>query len=281
MRSLLSFILCFWSLTAFAGANRQLEAVTILNGAAVLTLPTSTDTIVGKESTDVLQNKTISGASNSFAAIPVGAIGDGSVLSGDNSGDVTIGASSGGLTLSGQELSLPFASASVAGALSSANFSLFNAKLTSPMTTKGDLIVFSTEHDRLPVGTDDYVLTSDSSASAGVAWKVIPVSAPSASGTTGSPNLISAGGIGFSGSNYVNYNIIASTGGAVDVTANPQIVAASSLGQELTLIGQSASDTVKLEDGNGLALNGIWISGLNNILYLVWNGSLWVEKSRQ
>lgn len=41
---------------------------------------------------------------------------------------------------------------------------------TSPLTTKGDLYVYSTTDARLPVGTNDYVLTADSSETTGVKW---------------------------------------------------------------------------------------------------------------
>jgi hypothetical protein len=40
----------------------------------------------------------------------------------------------------------------------------------SPLTTKGDVYVFGTANDRLPVGTDNYVLTADSAQALGVKW---------------------------------------------------------------------------------------------------------------
>jgi hypothetical protein len=39
------------------------------------------------------------------------------------------------------------------------------------LTTKGDIHGYSTENTRVPIGTDNYVLTADSSASLGLAWK--------------------------------------------------------------------------------------------------------------
>ena len=41
---------------------------------------------------------------------------------------------------------------------------------TSPLTTKGDVYVFGTVNDRLPIGTDTYVLTADSAQALGVKW---------------------------------------------------------------------------------------------------------------
>ena len=41
------------------------------------------------------------------------------------------------------------------------------------LTTKGDLEVYTTTQTRLAVGTDDQVLTADSSASAGVSWQTL------------------------------------------------------------------------------------------------------------
>lgn len=101
-------------------------------------------------------------------------------------------------------------------------------------------------------------------------------------GSQASPSLIVAGdGIPFSGSYFLNTIYIAGSAGAVDVSANPQIPAGSTVGQRLRVIATSDVNTVTLEDGTGLDLNGMWVGDANSALELDWTGSVWKEISRR
>jgi hypothetical protein len=281
MKMFLILTMLGFGFTANASATRALDGQVITNGAATLTLPTSTDTLVGKATPDSLTNKLISGATNTLSAIPVSAIGGGSVLSGTNTGDVTLGTAN-GLGLAGQALSLSAASTSTTGALTSTDWNTFSGKLTSPLTTKGDTLGYSTVPARVPVGSDGQILTADSTQALGLKWAAAPSVGPNVSGSQASPTAITAaGGISFSGSAYSNISFITGSGGPVTVTATPQISAGSLAGQKLVLISESATNTVKLQDGNGLALNGAWVGGLNSVITLLWDGSVWVEESRR
>ena len=82
-------------------------------------------------------------------------------LEGSGHDAVTIGTAN-GLSLVGQQLSLALASTSTVGALSLTDWNTFNSKLTSPLTTLGDILYFQTVPARLPIGSEDKVLTSKS-----------------------------------------------------------------------------------------------------------------------
>lgn len=73
----------------------------------------------------------------------------------------------------------------------------------------------------------------------------------------------------------------ASTGGSVTVTANPQIVAGTTVGQRLKLKGTSSSNFVIFADGNGLSLNGPCTLNNNQTIELSWDGLVWNEDNRR
>lgn len=101
---------------------------------------------------------------------------------------------------------------------------------SSPLTTKGDIYVYSTTNDRLPVGTDTYLLSSDSTQATGLKWV-----APGAGGITGS------GTVGtvpkFTGVSAIGDSIITEAGGQISVTGNPvafNLIAGAKLNQAST-----------------------------------------------
>lgn len=101
-------------------------------------------------------------------------------------------------------------------------------------------------------------------------------------GTRASPQLITAvGGILFTSTAIITKKYIAGNGGAVIVTANPQIAAGTVDGQQLIIQSRHVTNTVELQDGTGLSMNGPWIGGLNSSITFSWDTSAWVEMSRQ
>jgi hypothetical protein len=74
---------------------------------------------------------------------------------------------------------------------------------------------------------------------------------------------------------------VKSVGGAVAITANPQVAPAVGVGQELIVIGTSDTNYISLADGNGLALNGGIDVKANRTITLVWTGAVWLEMGRR
>lgn len=99
-------------------------------------------------------------------------------------------AQQGGLSLDGQEISFQVANTTSDGYLSSTDWNIFNNKITDPLTTRGDLVYRNSSNitDRLALGADGYVLTSDGYD---IYWE------ESAGGTytNAEPSVIEVGGI--------------------------------------------------------------------------------------
>lgn len=106
---------------------------------------------------------------------------------------------------------------------------------------------------------------------------------PTVSGSEASPNSITAaGGItGPSSGEHFQAIFVAGNGGAIDITANPQITAGTVTGlQRIVIFGTSNTNTVKLDDSNGLSINGPVTLGAEDSIELLWNGTVWREIGR-
>ncbi len=109
------------------------------------------------------------------------------------------------------------------------------------------------------------------------------ITVPAVTGTYAAPQAIVAGtGIAFTGTAYFNIWFVEGSGGPVDITANPQIAVTTTVGAMLTVVGCSDTNTVKLEHGTGLTMNGECILGAGSVIQFIWAGATlgWTEVSR-
>lgn len=123
----------------------------------------------------------------------------------------------------------------------------------------------------------------DSGLSTNWTTSLVPAASPgySVSGTVGSPNVITAaGGISVT-TDQRQLQFVVSSGGAVTVTATPQIQAGTIIGEELVLTGTSDTDYPILADGNGTAQNGLMLLKNERSISYFWNGTKWSELSRR
>lgn len=108
---------------------------------------------------------------------------------------------------------------------------------------------------------------------------------PSIVGKRSAPQAIAlATGVQFVGTVWDNSWYVQGSGGAIDFAsvgaANPQIAAATNVGQELMLICTSDTNTLFFRDGNGLDLNGDFLMKAGFWLWLKWDGTKWSELDR-
>lgn len=103
-------------------------------------------------------------------------------------------------------------------------------------------------------------------------------------GTAASPQAVVAGtGVVFAGSDMFNTMYISGSGGAVIVSANPQITAGTVTGQRLRLIVPAGANSVTLADGTGLSTDGgsALIMAAGSSADFEWNATVWFETGRR
>lgn len=86
-------------------------------------------------------------------------------------------------------------------------------------------------------------------------------------------------GIGIEGT-CDELQFVKSDGGAISIAANPQIEAGMRVGQRLSIKGTSNSNTILLEDGSGIEINGNCLIQNGSQIDLMWDGTIWSEESR-
>lgn len=265
------------------------------------TPPATSDTLVGRATTDTLTNKTIDGGTNTFAHIPASALGS-SVIGVPNGGSglatLTLngilfgnGTGNAGMTAAGTQYQILQAGASGVPTFGPVNLAQ-SAAITGILgTPDGGLGLASPTSGSLLAGNGSSAValiapgtSGNALISNGSSWQsqALPGAAPVITGSAGTPSAITAGGgIAFGGAAYSNIWFIQGSGGAVTVSANPQISAGTNVGQSLVLVGESSMNTVTIQDGTGLSLNGTWVAGQNSVISLLWDGTNWVETSRR
>lgn len=115
----------------------------------------------------------------------------------------------------------------------------------------------------------------DSDGNGAMAWQ----NPFSVSGSKASPNVIVAATGIAAPSDRRNHRVyVSGNSGDINITANPQIANGLWDGQEICVIGTSNIDTVTLDDGDGLSLDGQAVLGEDDMLCLWWNATDWIEK---
>ena len=310
-------LLFLTSVLATAGAVRTLDGALITNGAATLTLPTTTDTIVGRATTDTLSNKLFSDiAPDDDGTVTLGGSGAqwNEVFSVDYASTGTYRLKSGANTIlnigggstTPAGFSVQTSIKDQAGVNGASTLGIFSVDQATTVPT-GSLLL-ETGNQTGSVASGDIKLTIGTAGGtqgvfkflkAGVPsvatqiwtasgtdgtgyWATASAPAPALSGTFASPTAVTAaGGVVFSGTNYSNYYFLEGSAGPIDVTANPQISVGSNVGQRLTLVGRSDTNTLTLEHGTGLSLNGTIVLAADSSIDLLWNGTTWSEIARR
>ena len=153
----------------------------------------------------------------------------------------------------------------------------------SPLTTKGDIYTYSTGNDRLPVGTDGFLLSADSAEATGLKWITAPSSGEvnTASNVGGGAEVFKAKtGVDLAFRTLVNGTRITATQNANDITVAADVGLTVTAVQTITTGGTitaSATDKRQLRyvkgDTGGVAASltpfgtGGFADGTEMIIY--------------
>lgn len=103
-------------------------------------------------------------------------------------------------------------------------------------------------------------------------------------GSVATPEDVAAAGLTIPAGETYEHDYLAfiqGDGGAIDITNNPQIIHSLVVGDTLELRGCSDTNTLKLDNGNGLSLNSDSITlKSGSIIRFNYNGSVLEEVSR-
>lgn len=127
-----------------------------------------------------------------------------------------------------------------------------------------------------------YAINAQTSADEAAA-SAASVVAPQITGSRAVPEDIVAGtGIAFSGTPVFHTWYVQGSGGAVTISANPSIAPGVAVGQRLRLIGRSDTNTLTINTGNGVDLNGDSVTLLaSSVIDFEYDGTNWLETSRR
>jgi hypothetical protein len=141
--------------------NKTLTApvISTISNTGVLTLPTATTTLVGTNTSDVLTNKSIDADTNTITNIDNADIKSGAAIAVNKLAAIT--ASRAVVSDGSGFVSAASTTATEIGYVSGVTSAIqtqIDAKLTSPLTTNGDILYYNSGHQRLAKGTDGQVL---------------------------------------------------------------------------------------------------------------------------